>query len=44
LYYYHSTWKGKIIHLEDLVVKQKWGTGLGYALYSEIIKQEGQCT
>jgi hypothetical protein len=23
LYYYHSTWKGKIIHLEDLVVKQK---------------------
>jgi hypothetical protein len=24
LYYYrYSTWKGKIIHLEDLVVKQK---------------------
>jgi GNAT superfamily N-acetyltransferase len=41
LYYYrYSTWKGKIIHLEDLVVKQKMrGTGLGYALYSEIIKQ-----
>jgi GNAT superfamily N-acetyltransferase len=32
--------EGKIIHLEDLVVKQKMrGTGLGYALYSEIIKQ-----
>jgi GNAT superfamily N-acetyltransferase len=41
LYYYrYSTWKGKIIHLEDLVVKDKMrGTGVGYALYSEIIKQ-----
>ena len=41
LYYYrYSTWKGKIIHLEDLVVKDKMrGTGLGYALYAEIIKQ-----
>lgn len=41
LYYYrYSTWKGKIIHLEDLVVKNNMrGTGLGYALYSEIIKQ-----
>lgn len=41
LYYYrYSTWKGKTIHLEDLVVKEKMrGTGLGYALYSEVIKQ-----
>lgn len=41
LYYYrYSTWKGKILHLEDLVVQEKMrGTGLGYALYSEIIKQ-----
>jgi ribosomal protein S18 acetylase RimI-like enzyme len=41
LYYYrYSTWKGKTIHLEDLVVKDKMrGTGLGYALYSEVIKQ-----
>ena len=41
LYYYRfSTWKGKTIHLEDLVVKEKMrGTGLGYALYSEILKQ-----
>ncbi len=41
LYYYrYSTWKGKTIHLEDLVVKENMrGTGLGYALYTEIIKQ-----
>ena len=41
LYYYrYSTWKGRTIHLEDLVVKDKMrGTGVGYALYSEIIKQ-----
>jgi GNAT superfamily N-acetyltransferase len=41
LYYYrYSTWKGKTIHLEDLIVKEKMrGTGAGYALYSEIIKQ-----
>ena len=41
LYYYrYSTWKGKTIHLEDLIVKEeKRGTGAGFALYSEIIKQ-----
>lgn len=41
LYYYRfSTWKGKTIHLEDLIVKEnKRGTGAGFALYSEIIKQ-----
>nr|WP_315149295.1 GNAT family N-acetyltransferase [uncultured Flavobacterium sp.] len=41
LYYYrYSTWKGKTIHLEDLVVKESMrGTGLGYTLYTEIIKQ-----
>jgi hypothetical protein len=40
LYYYRfSTWKGKTIHLEDLVKESMRGTGLGYALYSEIIKQ-----
>lgn len=32
--------EGKTIHLEDLVVKQSVrGTGIGYALYSEIIKK-----
>ena len=41
LYYYrYSTWKGKTIHLEDLIVKKEFrGTGAGFALYSEIIKQ-----
>ncbi len=39
-YYRYSTWKGKTIHLEDLIVKEnKRGLGAGYALYSEIIKQ-----
>jgi len=41
LYYYrYSTWKGKTIHLEDLVVTEQFrGSGAGFALYSEIIKQ-----
>jgi GNAT superfamily N-acetyltransferase len=41
LYYYrYSTWKGKTLHLEDLIVKEKMrGSGCGFALYSEIIKQ-----
>lgn len=41
LYYYrYSTWKGKTIHLEDLIVKEKMrGSGIGFALYSEIIAQ-----
>ena len=41
LYYYrYSTWKGKTIHLEDLIVRADCrGKGVGFALYSEIIKQ-----
>ncbi|MES2812483.1 MAG: GNAT family N-acetyltransferase [Bacteroidota bacterium] len=41
LYYYrYSTWKGKTIHLEDLIVNESIrGTGAGFALYKEIIKQ-----
>jgi GNAT superfamily N-acetyltransferase len=44
LYYYrYSTWKGKTIHLEDLIVKEeKRGSGLGFKLYSEVIAQ-GKC-
>lgn len=38
-YYRYSTWKGKTIHLEDLIVKEnKRGTGAGSALYKEVIK------
>jgi GNAT superfamily N-acetyltransferase len=41
LYYYrYSTWKGRTIHLEDLIVKEKMrGTGLGFALYTKIMEQ-----
>lgn len=38
-YYRYSTWKGKTIHLEDLIVKEQFrGTGAGSALYKEVIK------
>lgn len=41
LYYYrYSTWKGRTIHLEDLIVNEKRrGAGVGYALYKEVIAQ-----
>jgi GNAT superfamily N-acetyltransferase len=41
LYYYrYSTWKGRTIHLEDLIVKEKSrGAGVGHALYKEVIAQ-----
>ncbi len=41
LYYYrYSTWQGKTIHVEDLIVREEMrGTGIGFELYSEIIKQ-----
>jgi len=38
-YYRYSTWKGRTIHLEDLIVKEdKRGTGAGGALYKEVIR------
>jgi GNAT superfamily N-acetyltransferase len=38
-YYRYSTWKGKTIHLEDLIVKEnKRGIGAGSALYKQVIK------
>lgn len=34
-----STWKGTILHLEDLIVSQKQrGSGLGTALLDEVVK------
>ena len=35
----YSTWKGPIIHLEDLIVTEKMrGSGLGSALLTEVVK------
>ncbi len=39
VYYRYSTWKGRTIHLEDLIVREnKRGTGLGSALYKQVIE------
>ena len=44
-YFRYSTWKGKTVHLEDLVVRENMrGKGLGNALYKRVIqfaKEEG---
>jgi GNAT superfamily N-acetyltransferase len=39
LYYFrYSTWKGRTIHLEDLIVSEKFrGNGAGFALLSRVI-------
>ena len=35
----YSTWKGRVIHLEDLIVtEQKRGFGVGMALYKSVLK------
>jgi GNAT superfamily N-acetyltransferase len=35
----YSTWKGPVIHLEDLIVSEKMrGSGLGTALLNEVVK------
>ncbi|MBT8184723.1 MAG: GNAT family N-acetyltransferase [Eudoraea sp.] len=35
----YSTWKGHVIHLEDLIVSEKArGTGMGTALLNEVVK------
>jgi len=39
IYYRFSTWKGRAIHLEDLIVKDAWrGKGMGEALYKRVIQ------
>lgn len=39
VYYRFSTWKGRTVHLEDLIVREQYrGEGLGMALYTEVIK------
>lgn len=38
VYMRYSTWKGKALHLEDLIVKQSMrGTGLGTALLDKVV-------
>jgi len=39
VYYRFSTWKGRSIHLEDLIVKEKMrGSGIGKELYTRVIQ------
>ncbi|WP_420321253.1 GNAT family N-acetyltransferase [Flagellimonas sp.] len=39
IYPRYSTWKGPVLHLEDLIVSEKMrGTGLGTALLDEVVK------
>ena len=42
-YYRYSTWKGKTIPLEDLIVQEdKRGLGIGKALYAEVLRYAHQ--
>jgi GNAT superfamily N-acetyltransferase len=39
VYFRFSTWKGRTVHLEDLVVKEKMrGKGVGKALYAKVME------
>ncbi|MFV8225520.1 GNAT family N-acetyltransferase [Christiangramia aquimixticola] len=39
VYFRFSTWKGRTVHLEDLIVRESMrGTGLGGALYQQVVK------
>ncbi|MCM4156368.1 GNAT family N-acetyltransferase [Gramella sp. AN32] len=39
VYFRFSTWKGRTVHLEDLIVRKEMrGTGLGGALYQSVVK------
>jgi len=38
IYFRFSTWKGKTVHLEDLMVRERFrGKGLGIALYKKVM-------
>ena len=38
VYFRYSTWKGKTVHLEDLIVKKHLrGRGIGIALYHQVL-------
>jgi GNAT superfamily N-acetyltransferase len=39
VYMRYSTWKGAVLHLEDLIVKERMrGSGLGTSLLDEVVK------
>lgn len=39
VYFRFSTWKGRTVHLEDLIVKESWrGKGIGEALYTRVME------
>jgi len=39
IYFRYSTWKGKTVHLEDLMVKKEYrGKGVGLELYKEVMR------
>src|SRR5690554_6439404 len=39
IYYRFSTWKGRSLHLQDLIVKEeKRGQGIGEALYKKVMQ------
>ena len=39
VYFRFSTWKGRTVHLEDLIVREsKRGTGIGTALYTRVMQ------
>lgn len=43
IYPRYSTWKGPVIHLEDLIVTERMrGSGLGSALLAEVVKYGSQ--
>lgn len=43
VYSRYSTWKGRILHLEDLIVSEKMrGSGLGTALLDEVVRYGNQ--
>ena len=43
IYDRYSTWKGRVIHLEDLIVREKHrNRGVGGALYKEVMKYAHQ--
>lgn len=43
VYNRYSTWKGRVLHLEDLIVSQKMrGSGLGTALLDEVVRYGSQ--